>query len=56
MEYLFDPSKGVPDQLSSVLGGYRKGNSHAVRVLRLICETIRHEKDRQYTSGKMRLT
>jgi hypothetical protein len=46
-EYLLDTSEGVPDQFRCVLGGYGQGYGYAVRVLRLISKTIRHQKDRQ---------
>jgi hypothetical protein len=44
-EYLLDTSKSIPDEFSSVLGGYGKRHGDALGVLWRICETIRHEKD-----------
>jgi hypothetical protein len=52
-EYLLDTSKSVPNQLRGIPGRYRERNGHAVGILRFICETIRHEKDRHNPSRHM---
>jgi hypothetical protein len=49
---LLNASEGVPAQLGGILGSDGEWERHAVGVLRLLGETIRHEKDCQDTSSR----
>jgi hypothetical protein len=53
LKYLFDPSKGIPDEFRRVLGGDREGNGHTSGVLRLIRKPVGHQKDGQAPSRYM---
>jgi hypothetical protein len=53
---LLNASEGVPAQLGGILGSDGEWERHAVGVLRLLGETIRHEKDCQDTSSHMAST